>query len=285
MLFSYSRLDKYQTCPKSFYLKYVVQIPEKPTASLALGKAVHAVIENVVKTQNFSKPYIEILAKSLGEAYGVENPEEIVWLAFRDAVLKEVRQGGTVEEQFELELSPEVRLQGFIDLWRENGSKIELIDWKTNYNTYTPTDTYQLPLYAYYLQEKTGKPVAGRLVFLRTGEVFEQEFTQMELKEAVGWAVATGKEILQKIEQLNEVPEDLLFPASPSHLCEFCGYAGICQGQIENTSEPQSYNEAVKLAEEIIRIEAILKEKKEQLYKYIEGTNIPIPVGEKEFGW
>lgn len=283
--FSFSKLDRYSTCPRCFYLRYVAQVPEKITESLALGKAVHAVIEIMSKTRNTSKGYIEIIADAIGAAYDVNAAEEIVKLAYQPVVLNEVQKGGTVEQHFELPITPDVTLQGFIDLWRQEDGRVVLIDWKTNYKSYYPLDTHQLPLYACYLQQLTGLPVTGRLVFLREGKVYEEEISQARIEESLEWARQTSQEIQEKIKALNEVPNDILFPASPSHLCEYCGYAELCLGEIQSSADqPQSYDDAVRLAGEIVRLEAVLKEKKEQLYRYIEGTGIAVPVGnEKEF--
>jgi CRISPR/Cas system-associated exonuclease Cas4 (RecB family) len=47
-IFSFSRLNLYETCPRRFYLKYVEGMEEPPTEAAELGKAVHRYIELVL---------------------------------------------------------------------------------------------------------------------------------------------------------------------------------------------------------------------------------------------
>ena len=45
MLYSFSRLSLYETCPYRFYQKYILGKDDVVTKPLALGKAVHKAIE------------------------------------------------------------------------------------------------------------------------------------------------------------------------------------------------------------------------------------------------
>lgn len=284
--FSYSKLDRYCTCPRSYYLKYIARIPEKPSKATMLGQAVHAVLaviqEIYDKTGVVSLWIADLLSQPLGKAYRVE-PAEIASLVSQPAVNEEIEKGGQAEEHFQVELQPGIVLEGYIELWRDNGERIEVIDWKTGRNIYFPCETRQLPLHAYHLWRETGKPVTGKLVFLACGKVFEEEIGRSQIEEATEWAVTTAQEILQKKQQLQEIPADVLFPANPSQVCSNCGYAELCTGEAAPCEQPRDYDEAVKLAAEIVQLEAVLKNKKEALYQYIDGTGINVPVGSKEF--
>lgn len=283
-VFSYSRLDKYCTCPRSFYLKYVAQVPEKTTASLALGKAVHAVIAIMAKTGILEENFVKNIAETIAEAHEADS-KEIFNLCYQNIVLNEIREPAHIEEHFQIEIEKDIYFQGFIDLWRADSGRIVVLDWKTNFRSYLPTETYQLPMYAYYLHREHGLPVTGKLVFLREKRAHETEFTASDMEKSFIWVRDTAREIQQKIEMLNDAPDDLLFPACPSHLCEYCGYTEFClNGRNDTCNDPQCFEHAVRLAEEIVMLETLLKEKKEKLYRYIEGTGIPVPVGEeKEF--
>lgn len=46
---SWSRLDTYNMCPAKYKYRYCEKLEERATAPLALGKAVHEALENVVK--------------------------------------------------------------------------------------------------------------------------------------------------------------------------------------------------------------------------------------------
>ena len=49
MIFSFSRLSLYETCPYRFYKKYIQGYKEPSSYPLALGKGVHKAIEDKIK--------------------------------------------------------------------------------------------------------------------------------------------------------------------------------------------------------------------------------------------
>src|SRR3954468_18466697 len=59
MLFSYSRLQLYERCPLRFYYRYILGLPERLTAPLALGKAVHQSIESLIKGSDYKNAIME----------------------------------------------------------------------------------------------------------------------------------------------------------------------------------------------------------------------------------
>ncbi len=59
---SYSSINSYLTCPRSWKFKYVDQVPSKTTSSLAFGSAVHTAIEAVIRTRTLGAP-VDILTE------------------------------------------------------------------------------------------------------------------------------------------------------------------------------------------------------------------------------
>lgn len=64
MLYSYSRLSLYETCPYRFYQKYILGKDEPVTKPLALGKAVHKAIELKINGVSEHEAIIEAIIES-----------------------------------------------------------------------------------------------------------------------------------------------------------------------------------------------------------------------------
>ena len=127
MLFSYSRLQLYETCPLRFYYRYILGLPEHVTAPLALGKAVHQSIESLIKGSDYKNAIME------GYVACDFHPEvsfkEISNLVENAPVAKNM---GETEVYFRFPLSDSSnapQLQGYIDLVQAG----KVLDWKTNW--------------------------------------------------------------------------------------------------------------------------------------------------------
>ncbi len=289
-VFSYSRLDKFQRCPAAFYNSYVLDRREPPTEPLVLGGAVHAVIEAALNASRNDEGFFRALSKAVAAVAPLQvDPGEIFDLAYRPEVLGMVGAGGRIEEHFQMPLDPEdpfgPEIQGYLDFWADTGQEILLIDWKTNRKAYSPPDTHQLGLYAGWLSNNTGKPVRGKLVFLRLGEVREHLYTPGDgIASARRWALETATDIRERLYALqNGGDPGELFPAAPGDACTYCGWAGNCTGaEIVIPETVSSPPEAERVAREILRLEATLGALKEQLRGYVERHG-PVVVDSREF--
>jgi len=75
-------------------------------------------------------------------------------------------------------------IQGYIDLWWEDFLEDTVLDWKTNRKKYTPKANHQLGLYAWALNQITGKErITASLVFLRYGQTNCYEIEQYGLED------------------------------------------------------------------------------------------------------
>ena len=169
MIYSFSRLSLYIECAYRFYLRYVEKREEPVTEPLVLGKAVHMAIELILKGQEVD----EAILNADMEAELLLDSKEL-----RELVKKaSVRKGEGLEKGVEIEKYVKVPLsnsknapvlQGYIDVVRNIFGSYEFIDWKTNRSKYSPTDTMQLPLYAWALSQMyQADEVTGTLFFLR----------------------------------------------------------------------------------------------------------------------
>jgi CRISPR/Cas system-associated exonuclease Cas4 (RecB family) len=221
-VFSFSRLSLYETCPYRFYLKYVLGRPEPVTKPLALGKAVHKGIELFIQGASEEEAVLEALIEC--DFHPEVTRDEVVTLMHSAPEIT-----GETEVHFELSLAPgsNLKLQGYIDLVCDG----EFFDWKTNRRVYEPTDTMQLPLYAWAVMElKKRDLVKGTLYFLRYRRPMPHLFTLKEADVARGWAHGLAQEIAEKVSVVEVFPElaDQLFPPQPGSHCAYCPFAVEC---------------------------------------------------------
>lgn len=291
MIYSFSRLKKYQSCPAAFYKKYVLEIPETPSMPAVLGKAVHSALQHLYSGSTL-KAAVET---ALAAAELPVKRDEIIRLSSHPYVSSLIpMKEKNVEHHFEhfLDGAGSPILQGYMDFWWQDQYGINLIDWKTNRVKFSPLKNHQLGLYAWYLQELTGcKRIHGILVFLRFAEANCQEtveYEQADIEAARTWALNLASEIDSKLAELSlfNGDPDKLFPATPGSQCEQCSYTAACYQETQdhtNILTPiTSLDTAKTLAAEIIRIEAVLTEMKENLKKWVQ-ENSPVTVGEHEF--
>ncbi|MGB9805131.1 MAG: RecB family exonuclease [Desulfofundulus sp.] len=288
-VFSYSRLSRYESCPAAFYRYYCLRAGGAPTEALVTGKAAHAVIEAAMRLGRKDEVFFRVASEAVLAASPLEiDPEEVFSLTYRDIVLREFHPGNRVEEHFVVPLDGEdpfaPQVQGYIDLWRD-GSRIELIDWKTNRKAYGPADTHQLGLYAWYLSRRTGKAVRGKLVFLRLNEVLEHEFSYRDMEGAREWAYALAREIQDRLCRVSEGGDHReLFPARAGDACRSCEYAAECvDGNLPPVpGEVRTYQEAESLGAEILRLDTALGQMKDILKAYVSACG-PVVVGSRQF--
>lgn len=288
-VFSYSRLDKFQRCPAAFHAQYVLGGSEPPTEPLVLGKAVHAVIQAALAVHQDDAEFFHAVSGAVADMAPVRiDPEEVFKLAYQPLVFRLVGGGGNVEQHFQVPLDPEnpfgPEIQGYVDYWLD-GSEPLLVDWKTNRSAYNPLDTHQLGLYASWLHGETGKPVRGKLVFLRTGEIREHLYDPDNgIAAAREWALETALEIQERLYGLQSgESRETLFPATPGDACTYCGWSASCaNGEITVSAGAKDHGEAVALGREILRLEGALDILKERLRGYVENHG-PVQVDSREF--
>ncbi|MFC2946764.1 PD-(D/E)XK nuclease family protein [Virgibacillus sediminis] len=131
MIFSFSRLNLYRQCPYRFYNKYVLGKEEPVTKPLALGKAVHQAIDDIINGSSHEEAVLNGYASAGFHEDLVQ--QEISDLVERAPVYWKM---GRTEVYFKLPPSnshnaPEI--QGYIDLLSPDGA---ITDWKTNRSIY-----------------------------------------------------------------------------------------------------------------------------------------------------
>ena len=300
-VFSYSRLERYANCPKSFFYKYILEMEEPVSEPLALGKAVHAAIEKFLKAQwaNEKKDMSACVAEAVAEALVPISFDEALQLCLNPVVRERTFCYGPpeIEQRFDVQLDDagSYGLQGTVDYSERNLTDDKtclLLDWKTNRVKYG-ADCLQMRLYAAVLARRYKvRQVMAQLVFLRYhGEAcVETAFIDARaMEDAWQWAIEKAREIegnLASLQAFGGDPETL-FPARPCAFCHnSCGYAYQCtRGVTLLPAQVSSQDEAEALAGDLIRLEAATTVMKEALKKWAATTQRPIrlPGGEYRF--
>lgn len=244
MIFSFSRLNLYVTCPYRFYLVYVLERGQPDTLPLAFGKAIHVAIEAVLKGSTYEEACIQGAA-AVDFFPGVKLTDLLRLLRNVDF---SNYAGEYTEYHFELPLSDAPgapRLQGYIDLVQpamgythiREGGYAEIVDWKSNWQTYPVLRTKQLGLYAWAAAKLWRlEHIRGTLYFLRYRKPLSHVFTAHERDEAAKWALQVANEIELRIEVVTafkEMAEELFRPKS-SKECRHCPFAAECSSKFPN---------------------------------------------------
>ena len=240
MIFSYSRLLLYETCPRRFYFRYILKLVEKVSKPLALGKAVHKAIEKIIEGMSVEDSVLEGFTEC--DFHPEVSYDEITRLVKNAPVFKNM---GETEVHFCLPLSNDEnapKIQGYIDLVTDSGA---FTDWKTNWKPYGHANR-QLGLYAWALSKMKGIDlVEGSLYFLRFKKEYKYFFSQVEIEESRQWALNLANEINFKLDLLDMMPEkvDEIFSPTFSSACQHCPFVLECH--LKNIGKGEDLNNVV----------------------------------------
>lgn len=225
MIYSFSRLNFYATCPMRFRFKYLDGLKEEISKPLALGKAVHKAIESKINGDTFSEAVLNGFIEA--DFHRDVSFLEIAHLVRRAPVKKGI---GQTEVYFKLPLSSSPSapyVQGYIDWVKGN----RMMDWKTHWKPYSVMANHQMGLYAWALKQLKGYPIVEASVyFLRFNKESKRFFRLTDIEKAHQWAETMANEIEGKLSISKIVPEerDRLFPATPSSACRHCFFVVHC---------------------------------------------------------
>jgi len=222
-IFSFSRLNLFDTCHRRFAYKYVERLADPPGLPAVLGKTIHKANELCLNGHPFEDAIIT--------AYLEEGDSTVDRMTVESMVKTALNYGysGPTEQHFLLQLTKNIRVQGYIDLQADNTSIPTIVDWKSGFNCYGVFDTWQLPLYAAAVMEQSGfKSIKGVYAFLRFKRTESALITQKEASQAKQWVIQTAQEIQSRLELLAvlEIPE--AFPSRSSPACGNCPWSLSC---------------------------------------------------------
>ena len=245
-IYSHSRLSTFEQCPLRFKFKYIDKvIPEfEKTIEAHLGTSVHETLEwvyNEIKKEkthsideiiiyytkrweeNYNEKILIVKKRFTAKDYFNKGIKFLLDYYLKYKPFKD----GTIEceKKIMIQLSEEIKIQGFIDrlVYNSETKEYEVHDYKTA-NT-LPTQAKmdrdrQLALYSIAVKELYGKDKKIKLIwhYLAHNQKISSSRTDNQLEEL-------KKEILELINKIESTKE---FPARKSILCNWCEYKSIC---------------------------------------------------------
>jgi len=234
IVYSPSRLERYEDCPKRYWYSYVLMIPGMPRTYFSLGTLVHDVCEqlairikaNEVVTIDEALAIFE--AKWRPSAYDYEEQEQQdhaeAERMIRDFMARQAAKSTTiidVEKWVRVELEGRV-IEGKVDRIDDAGDVLQVIDYKSSKNMKSKPklrQDVQLGLYQIGVENSFGKPVGdiGHW-YLRHDQERMVRFGEEDL-EAIR---KRARSAIQGIEAGK-------FEATPSYqTCMWCDYRELC---------------------------------------------------------
>lgn len=274
---SYSRLERFASCPYSFYLRYLVGLPEPPNKSLERGRLAHELIARGLSGKDPQREAAELAPRyvSLEE----KDVAEAADMACR--FLASYRPVPGYRAEYAIEDAVDgVPFVAVLDLVEPDGDgSLTITDFKTDWEPYKPTDKMQLPLYAYFAARHfRAKRVHMRLWFLRyrRDPVREEPATPEAVRSALSWV----RGMVARIRDAEELPGSLGFPPAPGRACEACGSAYSLRCLAETLSgQPDPGDDAKALAGLAVRLERALEDVRGKLKDCVRAAGQAVEVG------
>ena len=233
---SASAINTYNTCPRRYYYKYKLKLPEAKNIHQLAGSIVHKAIK--IKSLNPQKPISEIFDKIWNE----HNKDLKELGVSKDELLSYYNQFKQMALNWEKDFDPKAKLEcekelyseryqlfGIIDEISEKNGKIRILDNKTSqFEKLLPEHKLQLGIYALLFQENFGRlPDYAGIRFLRSGK---KEY------------VSVNESLLNKVRyyanlmRIRILPDDIeSYPKKISFACKWnggrCSYYEKCFSQ------------------------------------------------------
>ena len=230
---SASSIDQYDRCPLAYKLRYDWKIPERASAALQYGNAMHQALKAYFDGVQAGRPPDEatVIACFLDQFGKAVIPEDEQRFRYeqdgRDQLTRFLRSSlaqpaGEIvenEKQFTVVVGG-TRVKGRLDrLERVDGHQVRIVDYKTG-AAKTDEDavkSLQLSVYALAAKNDQMEPVSLVFVNLRDGTAVETNRSEADLRSAESKVIDVAARIA-----------DGQFEAKPGSHCRFCSYHSIC---------------------------------------------------------
>jgi RecB family exonuclease len=278
---SFSRLSRFEQCPAAFKLHYVDKLPSEPTVPLQFGKAIHAVLEVLVRehveaerTARLSEERaIELwqdawVAEGLTGCAVFDEGVSILRAFVRDQGELDPWQVLAVEREFRLQVG-RFTVLGFIDrVDRDGDDGVCVVDYKSNRQLFSRDEvdsSLQLSLYAIAAKQLWPWAKTVRLQFhmLRHGIRMETARAPEQLEAALAYVETLGRQTEEATEFRPRLNTNCVWC---DHRRQCPAYAAALEGKREFLCEDPSDLEAVaREREEVARLAKILYDRKGEL--------------------
>ncbi len=233
---SFSRIDLYGTCPRSFRFRYVDRLPSRPSPHLSFGSSVHAALEAFHDRTLPARPDVDALLASLYEHWDASGfadlprEEQLAFYRHAQEVLRRYHSRGPLEGRrvvateawFELPFAYEAVVVGSIDrVDVDDDGALHVVDYKTNRRARARADvagSLQLALYALACRHLYGQlPATVALDFVVPGVTVAVTLEELDLEAARTAVLDTAAAIRAE-----------RFPTTPNRLCDWCDHRRVC---------------------------------------------------------
>jgi CRISPR/Cas system-associated exonuclease Cas4 (RecB family) len=239
---SYSRINRYLTCPEQYRLHYVERLrPRIESAGLVFGALVHIALADFFRKgtdpaatflnewQNLKEVQLHYGNKESWES--LKGKGEKLLQKFVKEEAPKIRKVIGVEKKFEIAVTSLGQpFIGIVDLLSEVDGQTTIVDFKTAnaaYEEHTVALSDQLT--AYFLGEPEAKRVA-LCVLLKTKEPrIEWHFAKRNCEHL--------KEYLAKVRLVSEDIARGKFYKRPGKWCSYCDFLPVCLGDEKRAQE------------------------------------------------
>ena len=215
IIWSFSSVNSFETCPKNFYLRRIEHVSTKNNAFAEWGSYMHSLLEAYFKGEadffDLSFMYMDGYSDSVVEKFP---PNKYVDLgeSYYDAGMEYLNNFEGLDDKYEVIAVEEKCLMeigkykfiGFIDLVLRDKTDGRLMIWdhksKSKFSSKRELSEYlrQLYLYATYVKQKYGEyPKTLSFNMFRAGDIVEVEFNQADCDTAVKWFTDTIDKIYE----------------------------------------------------------------------------------------
>ena len=166
-IYSYSRLENYKTCPRSYYKNYIEKNRNEDNIYSFLGSTTHELLEELQRDNITNEEAIDKFENALIDA----DLQGLTWMSdsVRDKYVAAIKHYLVhykkiecdeffIEEYFEITVG-KYKMKGFIDLYTITNGEIDIYDYKTSSSSsFTGKDAYkkmrQMILYGIAINHK-----------------------------------------------------------------------------------------------------------------------------------
>jgi putative RecB family exonuclease len=239
---SYSRINRYLTCPEQYRLYYVENLrPRFASANLVFGQIVHQALAHLFRSEGDPVQFFLDQWKLAG-GYDLSYGQRDSWEKLQGTgqalldrfVRQEAQRVGKIsgiEKTFELAITTlDLPLVGIIDLVAEVDGKRTVVDFKTSASAYQDHEVIlsdQLP--AYQLAEPAAEQ-AALCVFVKTKEPQIEWHLSRRTGEQMG-------EFLDKADLIAHEIASAHFYKRPGKWCAWCDYLPLCTADKQKAEE------------------------------------------------
>lgn len=303
---SYSRIDKFLSCPLQYKYKYVEGKDGMSAPPLRVGIAVHECLEYYVEylLENNLEQDVDYMEElTYDQQLPADEWNEMHNIAVNFAKMErfdppynspEIEADYSMDKNFnQCEYDDDdVVMRLIIDLLHETDQgDLIITDYKTNRRVLSQTeldDHLQLELYAWVMSKL--RPDVDmfqvNLWFVRYGSKLSRIITRREIENSI------EDKIMGFFDSITEAELNEEFEAQISSNCSWCSYNKICPEYVDRREaiaagefEPDDNADAQELAEHLKMATRIRQDLRNDLKSYVENTEESIELSDQELSF